>query len=104
MGQAVTGLDNDVMTYRVGLGRRLNDDLSVFGRVTYEKSNGGVASRLAPTDGTTSIGFGGTYNYDGVEFTGGIEYSMLGDAEDGSATDFSGNSALGVGLSVGFSF
>ncbi len=103
-GDAVTGLDNDVMTYRIGVGRRINEDLSVFGRITYEKANGGVASRLAPTDGTTSIGLGGSYNYDGVEFTGGIEYSMLGDAEDGSATDFSGNSALGVGLSVGFSF
>lgn len=103
-GDAVTGLDNDVITYRVGLGRRLSDDLSVFGRVTYEEANGGEASRLAPTDGTTSIGIGGSYTMDNVEFTGGIEYSMLGDATDGSATDFSDNSALGFGLTIGYSF
>jgi len=103
-GEAVTGLDNDVTTYRIGLGRRISDELSVFGRVTYEEANGGIASRLTPTDGTTSIGIGGSYTMDNVEFTGGIEYSMLGDAEDGSATDFSDNSALGFGLTIGYSF
>ncbi len=100
----VTGLDNDVMTYRLGVGRRLSDSLSVFGRVTYEKANGGEASRLAPTDGSTAIGLGGTYTMDNVKFTGGVEYVMLGDATDGSGTAFADNSALGLGLSVGFSF
>lgn len=103
-GDAVTGLDNDVTTYRLGVGRRLNDDLSVFGRITYEDANGGIASRLSPTDGSTAIGLGGSYNYNGIELTGGIEYVMLGDATDGSGTEFSGNSALGVGLQVGFQF
>ncbi len=103
-GDRVTGLDNDVTTYRLGVGRRLNDSLSVFGRVTYEKSNGGEASRLAPTDGSTAIGIGGTYTMDNVKFTGGIEYVMLGDATDASNTVFADNTALGVGLSVGVSF
>ena len=103
-GDRITGLDNDVFTYRLGVGRRINDKLSVFGRVTYEKANGGEASRLAPTDGSTSVGFGGTYTMDNVKFTGGIEYAMLGDATDASGVAFSGNTALGIGLSVGFSF
>lgn len=103
-GGSVTGLDNDVITYRAGLGRRLSDELSVFGRVTYEKANGGVASRLAPTDGSISYGIGGSYTMDNIEITGGVEYAILGDAEDGTPVDFSDNSALGFGLSVGFSF
>ena len=103
-GQRVTGLDSDTTTYRIGVGRRINDDLSVFGRITYEDSTGDVASRLAPTDGNTSIGIGGSYTMDDVKFTGGIEYAMLGDATDGSGTSFSDNTAIGVGLTVGFSF
>ncbi|MFT7105943.1 MAG: long-subunit fatty acid transport protein [Yoonia sp.] len=103
-GDRITGLDNDVVTYRLGVGRRINDELSIFGRVTYEKSNGGVASRLSPTDGSTSVGFGGTYTMDNVKFTGGIEYAMLGDATDATDVAFTGNTALGIGLSVGFNF
>ena len=103
-GDRVTGIDNDTTTYRLGVGRRLNDNLSVFGRVTYEDSTGDVASRLAPTDGTTSIGIGGTYTMDNIKITGGVEYAMLGDATDGSGVEFTDNTALGFGLSVGFRF
>lgn len=103
-GDAVTGLDNDVMTYRLGVGRRLNDQFAVFGRVTYEAANGGEASRLAPTDGQLSIGLGGTYTMDNVEITGGVEYAWLGDAEVGDGTLFEGNTALGAGVSIGVSF
>lgn len=103
-GDRVTGIDNDVFTYRLGVGRRINEDLSVFARVTYEAGNGDVASRLAPTDGTTSIGIGGTYTMDNIKITGGVEYAFLGDATDASGVEFSGNTALGVGLSVGYRF
>lgn len=103
-GDRITGIDTDVTTYRVGLGRRISDELSVFGRVTYEAESGDVASRLSPTDGTTSIGAGGTYTMDNVKFTGGVEYAMLGDATDASGVAFTDNTALGFGLSVGYSF
>ncbi|MGR3435561.1 MAG: outer membrane protein transport protein [Shimia sp.] len=103
-GQRVTGLDNDVWTYQLGVGRALSDDLRVFARIGYEAGNGGVASRLTPTDGKTSFGFGGTYQIENVKLTGGIEYVQVGDATDGSGTRFTGNDAIGLGLSVGFSF
>jgi long-subunit fatty acid transport protein len=103
-GDRVTGIDDDVITYRLGVGRRINDDLSVFGRVTYEAGNGGEASRLSPTDGSTSIGVGGSYTMDGVKITGGIEYAMLGDATDASGVEFTDNTALGFGLSIGYAF
>ncbi|WP_296425880.1 outer membrane protein transport protein [Yoonia sp.] len=103
-GDRITGIDSDVTTYRIGLGRRINDALSVFGRVTYEADTGDEASRLAPTDGSTSIGIGGTYTMDAVKFTGGIEYAMLGDATDPSGVAFKDNTAIGIGLSIGYSF
>lgn len=100
----VTGLDNDVITYRLGVGRKINDEFSVFGRVTYEDANGGIASRLTPTDGSTSCGFGGTYTMDKIKITGGVEYALLGDATDSGPVEFADNSALGFGLIVGYSF
>ncbi len=103
-GDRVTGIDDDVITYRVGLGRQINDELSVFGRITYETDNGGEASRLAPTDGSTSVGIGGSYAIDDWKITGGVEYAMLGDATDGSGVEFTDNSAVGFGVTVGYSF
>jgi long-subunit fatty acid transport protein len=100
----ITSFDNDVMTYQLGIGRRINDNLSVFARATYEEPKGGEASRLAPTDGVTSFGVGGTWRKDNIRITGGIEYATVGDAVDGSGTTFSGNDVLGVGLTVGFTF
>lgn len=104
VGDEVTGFDNDVITYQLGLGRKINDNLSVFARLGYEASTGGVASRLSPTDGMQSIGVGGSWTQNNMKITGGIEYVTLGDAMDGSGTDFSGNTALGVGVAVDFSF
>lgn len=105
-GDRVTGIDDDVITYRLGVGQRLNDAVSVFGRVTFEDANGEDASRLSPTDGSTGFGFGGTYAVNTVEFTGGIEYILFGDATDASPTltEFSDNSAIALGLNVGFNF
>ncbi|MFQ6552269.1 outer membrane protein transport protein [Aestuariibius insulae] len=103
-GGRVTGIDDDAMEYTLGVGRRLTEDFSAFVRVKHEPGNGEEASRLAPTDGLTSVGFGGTYNYEDIKLTGGVEFVNLGDAEDSSNTDFSDNSAVAVGLNIGFRF
>jgi len=103
-GQAVTGFDNNVLAFKLGVGRKLSEALSVFARIGYEEPKGGTASRLSPTDGSKSFGFGGTYTKDNMKVTGGIEYVAVGDAVDGSGTTFAGNSALGVGLAVAFTF
>ncbi|SEN65996.1 hypothetical protein SAMN04488003_1257 [Loktanella fryxellensis] len=103
-GERVTGIDSDVTTYRIGMGRQFNDQFSGFARITYEDPNGDVASRLAPTDGSRAFGFGGTYTRDAVKITGGIEYIQFGEATDGSGTVFADNDAIGLGLSVGYRF
>ncbi|MBS1303638.1 hypothetical protein [Loktanella sp. SALINAS62] len=107
-GLRVTGIDSDVTTYRLGVGRQITEDFSAFARVTYEKGNGDVLSRLAPTDGSTAFGVGGTYNYDAFKITGGVEYITFGDGLDNEnealAVSFNDNDALAVGLSVGYRF
>lgn len=100
----VTDFENDVLTYQLGVGRRINENLSVFIRAGYEDAKGGIASRLAPTDGQKSIGVGGTWTVGNAKITGGVEYVDIGSAVDGSGTQFRGNSALGFGLSVGYRF
>ncbi|MBO9464605.1 outer membrane protein transport protein [Tropicibacter sp. R15_0] len=103
-GSEITGFDNDTITYRLGVGRKFTDYTSGFAQVRYEKSNGGVASRLAPTDGMFAFGIGGQYSKDNIKLRGGMEYVKLGDAEDASGTKFEGNSAFGVGVSLSMSF
>ena len=88
----------------MGVGRRINENLSVFARGTYEKANGGVASRLSPTDGSKSIGIGATLTRDKMKVTAGVEYAWLGDATDGSDVEFKDNTAVGFGITVGYRF
>ncbi|TCS59080.1 long-subunit fatty acid transport protein [Primorskyibacter sedentarius] len=103
-GDAITGIDDDVITWQLGVGRRFSDEFSGFARVTYEKSNGGIASRLAPTDGRISLGVGGTYTDGAMKLRGGIEFAKLGDAEDGSGTKFESNTLMGIGAAMTFAF
>jgi long-chain fatty acid transport protein len=102
--QEVTGFSTDVIGYQLGVGRKINENLSLFVRAGYEASDGKVASRLAPTDGRSSVGFGGSWKQDKMKITGGIEYVTLGDAVDASGTKFEGNTAVGIGFNVAFSF
>jgi len=97
--------DNDVFTYSLGVARRLSDDFAVLGRVTYEDAKGGLASNLAPTDGSLGLSLAGIYDVGNARITAGVNYTWLGDATTETiGADFSGNSAWGLGVRVGFSF
>ncbi|KUF11733.1 outer membrane protein transport protein [Pseudoponticoccus marisrubri] len=103
-GDRITGYNDDILTWRLGVGRQFSDQVSGFAQVSYEKSHGGVTSRLSPTDGRLGLALGGQVETDMVKMRGGIEYVSLGDATDSSGTEFSGNSAIGVGLSFTMKF
>ena len=94
--------DNDVITYSLGVGRKLTDTLSGALTVGYEKAQGTDPTPLAPTDGFLSVGAGLTYAFDNVEITGGVKYLWLGDAS-GPAGTFEDNNAMAFGLKVAFS-
>ncbi|MEX3015259.1 OmpP1/FadL family transporter [Gymnodinialimonas hymeniacidonis] len=100
--------DDDVFTFALGVGRRINDEFSVSGTVGYETERGGFSGNLGPTDGVFSLGLGGEYTMGQISLAGGIQYSWIGNADTqlggGATSTFSDNSALGVGLRVGYSF
>ena len=100
----ITGFDHDVFTYTLGVGRKINEHLSLAASFTYEEAKGGTSSRLSPTDGMRAIGLAAIYTVGDVKITGGLQYQMLGDAVDGSGTRFTGNEAVGVGLKVAYKF
>jgi long-chain fatty acid transport protein len=100
--------DDDIWTYSLGVGRAFTEAFSGAVSFVYEPQVGGFASNLGPTDGVFSIGLGGTYKYEGWEFTGGIRYAWIGDAETsagfGQATEFEDNTAFAAGLEVAYRF
>ncbi|MEM6595584.1 MAG: outer membrane protein transport protein [Pseudomonadota bacterium] len=110
-GGSLVSYDNDAVTYNLGIGRRFNENWSAAVSLGYEKSNGGFASNLGPTDGNTSIGLGATYTNGSVKVTGGVRYIDIGDANTTlnaasglAAGNFTGNKAIAVGFKVGYSF
>ena len=103
--QPLVSYDNDVITYNLGVGRKFSDTWSGAISVSYEQSNGGIASNLSPTDGSMSVGLGATYTKDNLKISGGIRYVDIGDAVALSGSgDFKGNSAVGIGFKIGYTF
>lgn len=103
--QPLIGYDNDAITYTLGIGRKFSDAWSGAISFGYEDSKGGIATNLAPTDGFWSVSLGGTYTNGNVKISGGVRYVDIGDADALSGQSaFRGNSAIGVGLKVGFTF
>ncbi|MEL6958025.1 MAG: hypothetical protein AAGL89_03610 [Pseudomonadota bacterium] len=106
-GNEYVNLDGDTTTYSVGVGRRLNDSLSVFATIGYEAAGDRPSSTaLAPTTGTRSVGLGATYTMDNVSLTGGISYVELGDqgVGPGGVFEFNDNKAIGAGFRIGYDF
>lgn len=107
-GGALIDYDNDVYTYTLGVGRKFSDTFSGSLSVSYEASTAtapNTTSNLSPTDGFLSFQVGGKYTMDNMTISGGVRYVMLGDATtEALAANFTDNSAIGIGVKVGYSF
>ncbi|MCT4683649.1 MAG: outer membrane protein transport protein [Roseicyclus sp.] len=105
---ALIDYDNDVWTWTLGVGRRINDNLSLSATVGFEAEQGGFSANLGPTDGVTSVGLGAEYTIDNVSIAGGVQYSWIGNAVTEGATGplglFEDNSAVAAGIRIGFQF
>lgn len=106
-GGSLVSYDNDTITYSLGIGRRLNENLSVSASIGFEEAQGGFSSNLGPTDGNRSIGIAAVYTKGNTTISGGIRYIDIGDAqttldpsETVAAADFTGNSGIAVGIKV----
>ncbi len=100
----LVGYANDVITYSLGVGRKINDQLSLAATVGFERSTGLPSSVLAPTDGNVSFGIGATYKLGSGKVTGGVRYIWLGDATDVNGGVFNDNHAVAVGLKYAWEF
>lgn len=105
-GSALVSYPKDRVTYNLGIGRRFNESWAGAVTLGYEPSDGELTGNLGPTDGMRSIGLAATYTRDKMKITGGIRYVDIGDATTRPPVNgnFSGNSGVGVGIRVGYSF
>ncbi|MGJ8617133.1 MAG: outer membrane protein transport protein [Sulfitobacter sp.] len=108
-GGSLLSYQDDVYTWSLGVGRRLNDTWAVSASVDYEKANGGFAANLGPTDGKKSLALAAVYTRDNMKITTGIRYVNIGDAQtaipgNAPASNFTDNDAIAIGVKVGFSF
>ncbi|MEE2944902.1 MAG: outer membrane protein transport protein [Pseudomonadota bacterium] len=108
-GGSLVDYDDDTITYNIGVGRRFTEEFAGSISLSYEKSLGGFASNLGPTDGKLGVTIGGRYTMDNVTISGGINYTKIGDANTVATaaptiSDFSDNHAFGFGLKVGVTF
>jgi long-subunit fatty acid transport protein len=95
----------DRITYNLGIGRRFNETWSGAVTIGYEPSDGEITGNLGPTDGFKSIGLAATYTRDNLKVTGGVRYVDIGDATTNVVGgSFTGNSGVGVGIRIGYTF
>jgi long-chain fatty acid transport protein len=108
-GGGLVSLD-DSTTYTLGVGRKFNESWSGALSVSYEKEGNPLVSPLAPTNGRLGATVAAIYTTGNMKITTGINYTKLGDAQpetgtpDTARANFTGNSAVGVGVKVGWTF
>ncbi len=96
---------DDSITYNIGIGRKFSDAFSAAVSLGYEAHKGGVVGNLGPTDGYRSIQISGSYTMDKVKISGGVRFVDIGDATAlGGGANFAGNSAVAVGMKIGYTF
>lgn len=98
---------SDVTTYKIGVGRKLNDLMSVSVSGLYEHKSG-TPSTLNPTDGKFTLSGGVKFQLnEHLDLSTGLSYTWLGDNETkatAGSVPFKNNNAFAFGAKVGFSF
>ena len=100
----------DTTTYQVGVGRRFNEQWAGSFAVSYEAESDKLVSPLAPTNGLWAVALGASYDMGDIKVSGGARYTWLGDADPETGTpdvaraNFTDNTALSLGLRIGYDF
>ena len=108
-GKSLVSYDDDTITYTLGVGRKFSDNWAGSISLGYEKSTGGYASNLGPTDGRISVTVGAAYTMDKVKISGGLSYIQIGDAQTtltstSASGSFTSNHAVGAGMKIAYFF
>ena len=105
---AVNSNFSNKTAYSLGIGRKINDQLSLIG--SYSTEDGGGSTSADPftlTDGYQTIGLAARYTKDNMTFTAGYSYSKVGDVTVTVAplsAAYKDNEVTGIGAKLGFSF
>lgn len=110
-GGGLVDLD-DTTTWTLGVGRAFTDVFRASTSFTYEMTDSDdLVSPLAPTNGLFAWSVGGAYDVsDDVTLSAGVRYTWLGNARPETGTpdvaraEFRDNSALTLGLGIGYRF
>lgn len=94
--------EDDVTSYELGIGRKLNDTWSIAMTLGYEEGASTGTTFLAPAGTSKSIGLGATYTHENFKISGGVRYTAF-DEKVVNGVPFEG-SALSAGLSIGVGF
>ena len=97
---------SDGDSYSLGVGRKINDDLSLSISGFYDGSSGGSISELAPTGATRTLSLGGKYAIsDNADLSFGGSYSKRGDALTANyLASLTDSKVISLGAKIAFSF
>ncbi|WP_157966385.1 OmpP1/FadL family transporter [Oceanibium sediminis] len=101
-GRPLVDYQEDWTTYTLGVGRRFSETWSGAVSFSYEPQTKTELTSLGPIDGRYGVSLGATHETDRYKVSGGVSYSVLGNARNVLDTDYDNGSALGVGLRIGF--
>jgi long-subunit fatty acid transport protein len=99
----------DIVTYRLGVGRRFTDTFSAALSVTYENQSDDLRTNLGPTSGILALGVGATYDFGDVELTSAVSYGWIGEArtqlgEGVQVGEFEDNDVVSAGVQIAYRF
>ncbi len=107
-GSALLSYEEDVVTYTLGIGRKINENWSVAASIGYEENTGNLFTNLGPADGQESISLAAIYSQGNYEITTGIRYIRIGDTTTGvsgtPASEFNDNDAVALGVKFAYRF
>jgi long-chain fatty acid transport protein len=101
-GRPLVDYSEDWTAYTIGIGHRFDENWSGAVSILYEPQTDTELTSLGPIDGRTGINLGATYETETMKISGGVSYTMLGDARNVLETDFDDGDAIGVGFKIGW--
>lgn len=109
-GSGLISLEDSTI-YTLGVARKFTDQWSGTAAVVYEpEESDDLVSPLSPTNGRLGLTVAGIYTVNHWKFTGGINYTKLGDAQpetgtpDTARAKITDSDAISLGLKVGYRF
>jgi long-subunit fatty acid transport protein len=99
---SVIDYQEDSIDAFVGLGRKINDEWSVFGVASWTKKDDRQSS-LRPYNGKVALALGAVYETGQFKITGGVQYEEYGDATTLLAS-YSGSNSINPFIQIGYSF